>query len=63
VREFLVNKINRKDPIGRLRTQWMEVVVQDINDIKEDSIFDDAYDRERMRGFKMAVMTLNRLTN
>jgi len=51
MKEVLVNKINKKRPIGRPRTRWVDVVAQDIKDIKEDSVFDDAYDREKWRGY------------
>jgi len=46
MKEVLVNKINKKHPLRRLRTQWADVVAQDIKNIKEDSIFDNAYGRE-----------------
>jgi len=35
----------------------MDVVAQNIKNIKENSIFDDAYDRVKWRGFVMAAMT------
>jgi len=38
------------------RPSWMPWLVKDI---KEDSIFDDAYDREKWRGFMMAAMTVD----
>jgi len=41
----------------------VDVVAQDIKDKKEDSVFDDGYDRERWRGYVMAAMALNRLTS
>jgi len=37
----------------------MDVIAQDIKKIEEESSFDDAYDREKWRGFVMAVMELN----
>jgi len=63
MKEVIVNKINKKRPLGRPRTRWVDVVVQDIKDIKEDSVFDDAYDREKWRGYVMAMMALNCLTS
>jgi len=43
-------------------TRWVGVVAQDIKNIKVDSVFDDAYDREKWRGVVMAAMALNGLT-
>jgi len=33
----------------------VDVVAQDIKNIKEDSVFDNAYDREKWRGFVIAL--------
>jgi len=41
----------------------MDVVAQDIKDIKDNSVFDDVYDREKWRGYVMEVMALNGLTS
>jgi len=41
----------------------VNVVAQDIKNIKEYLIFDETYDREKWRGFMMAAMTLNGLTS
>lgn len=49
IKEVLVNKINKKRPLGRPRTRWMDVIAQDIKNIKEESSFDDAHDREMER--------------
>jgi len=38
-------------------------LAQDIKDIKEDSVFDDEYDREKWRGYVMAVIALSGLTS
>jgi len=35
------------------------MVAKDIKNIKEDSIFDDVYDREKWRGFMIAAMASN----
>ncbi|KAF0759756.1 Uncharacterized protein FWK35_00005751 [Aphis craccivora] len=45
------------------RTRRMDVVAQDIKDIKDNSVFDDVYDREKWRGYVMEVMALNGLTS
>jgi len=63
LKEVLVHKINKHRPLGRPRTRWLDVVAQDIKDIKEDSVFDDAYDRERWRGYVMEAMAINGLTS
>jgi len=47
VKEVVVNKINGKQTLGRPRTRWVGVSVQDIENIKENSTFDEAYDREK----------------
>jgi len=41
----------------------VDVITQDIENIKEDSAFDDAYDREKWRGFVMAAMAFNEPTS
>lgn len=56
MKDILVNKINKKRPLGRPRTRWVDVVTQAIKNIKEDSIFDAAYDTEKWKGFVMATM-------
>lgn len=61
--EVLVNKINKKYPFVRPRIRWVGVMTQYIKNIKEESIFDDVYDREMWKGFAMTVMALNGLTN
>ncbi|KAF0767193.1 Uncharacterized protein FWK35_00016239 [Aphis craccivora] len=48
IKEVLVNKINKKRPLGRPRTRRVDVIAQDIKNIKEESSFDDAYDREKL---------------
>ncbi|VVC34969.1 Hypothetical protein CINCED_3A012587 [Cinara cedri] len=58
IKEVLVNKINKKRPLGRPRTRWMDVIAQDIKNVEESS-FDDAYDSEKWRNVKMAAMALN----
>lgn len=63
LKEVLVNKINKKRQLERPRTRWVDVVAQDIKGIKEDSVFDDEYDREKWRGYVMAAMALNGLTS
>jgi len=60
IKEVLVNKINKKRPLGIPRTRWVDVV--NIKNIKKDSVFDDAYDREKWRGFVMALNGLTRKT-
>jgi len=42
--EALVNKINKKRPLGRPRARWVDVIAQHTKNIKEKSTFDDAYD-------------------
>jgi len=37
----------------------VDVVAQDIKNIKEDSTFNDSYDRKKWRGLVMTVMALN----
>ena len=37
----------------------MDVIAQDIKNIKEELTFDDANDRAKLRGFVMAAMTLS----
>lgn len=37
----------------------MDVTAQDIKNIEEESSFDNAYDREKLRGFGTATMALN----
>ncbi|KAL4100675.1 hypothetical protein QTP88_020709 [Uroleucon formosanum] len=59
IKEVLINTINKKRPLGRPRTRWVDVIAQDIKNIEEASSFDDAYDREKWRGFVMAAMALN----
>ncbi|KAL4123073.1 hypothetical protein QTP88_015305 [Uroleucon formosanum] len=59
IKEVLINTINKKRPLGRPRTRWVYVIAQDIKNIEEASSFDDAYDREKWRGFVMAAMALN----
>jgi hypothetical protein len=59
IKEVLVNKMNKKRQLGRPRTRWMDVIARDIKNIKEESSFDDAYDREKLRGLVMAAMALN----
>ncbi|XP_029342105.1 uncharacterized protein LOC115033526 [Acyrthosiphon pisum] len=58
IKEVLINTINKKRPLGRPRTRWVDVIAQDIKNIEEASSFDDAYDREKWRGFVMAAMDL-----
>jgi len=53
VKEISVNKINGKRPSGRPRTQRVDVIAQHIENIKENSTFDETYDRENWRGFVM----------
>ncbi|KAE9523560.1 hypothetical protein AGLY_016112, partial [Aphis glycines] len=50
IKEVLINTINKKRPLGRPRTRWVDVIAQDIKNIEEASSFDDAYDREKWRG-------------
>lgn len=38
----------------------MDVIAQDIENIEEESTFDNAYDREKWRGFVIAAMALDR---
>jgi len=42
MKEVLVNKINRNRPLGGPRTRWVNVIAQDIENIKKDLTFDDA---------------------
>jgi len=58
IKEVLVNKINKKRPFRRPSTRWVDVIAQDIKNVEESS-FDDAYDREKLRGVVMAAMALN----
>lgn len=46
MKEVLVKKINEKCPLGRI-TRWVDVIPQDIKNIKEESTFDVAYKREK----------------
>jgi len=41
----------------------VDVMAQDIKNIKEDSVFDDAYNREKWKGFLMAATAFNELTS
>jgi len=59
VKEVMVSKINRKRPLRRPMTQWMDVIAQDIENIKKNSTFDEAHDREKWRSFVMAAMVHN----
>jgi hypothetical protein len=56
IKEILVNKINKKRPLGRPWTRWVDVTAQDIKNIEEESSFDDAHNGEKWRGFVMAAM-------
>lgn len=56
MKEVLANKINRKRPLGRPRTWW---VAQDIKNIKEESTFDDSYEKENWRGWMMVEMAID----
>jgi hypothetical protein len=42
MKKVLVNQINKKHPLERSRALWLDIVAQDIKNIKEDSIFDDS---------------------
>jgi len=43
----MVNKINRKRTFERLRTRWVDVRAQNMENIKENSTFDEASDRKK----------------
>jgi len=58
MKEFLVNKINRNRPLRWSRTQWVDVIVQDIKNKKNKySTFVNVYDKDKKRGFVIAAIT------
>lgn len=60
MKKVLVKK-NRS--LGRPRTRWVDIMAQEIKNIKEVSMFDDKsyYDRVKWRNFVIAAMALNGL--
>jgi len=59
MKEVVVNKTNRKRPLGRPRTRQVDIVAQDIKNIREEWTFDDEFERETLEGFVMVAMALN----
>lgn len=40
--------------IRKTNDPWVDIIAQDIKNIKEDSTFDGSYEREKRRAFVMA---------
>jgi len=59
IRQVLVNKPNKKRPVGRPRQRWLDRVKDNLKTLRNEGSIEDAEDREGWRALVEAAKRLN----